>query len=146
MKFFSRCRILCGILTGLLVILGIVIAFRIPDIIDKYSGANPLINSLLVSLFWSLKTYQLHVSRCFCLAVLQQINQSVTLPCLHSLLSPPTTNPATSTTVSSYNFVPSSAGRTHPTTWWNVGVSLKDTNPFLCVLSGFITLIKEVNV
>ena len=52
MKFFSRCRLLCGILTAADVILGIIIAFRIPDIIDKYSGANPLINSLLVSLFF----------------------------------------------------------------------------------------------
>ena len=52
MKFFSRCRLLCGILTAADVILGIIIAFRIPDIIDKYSGANPLINCLLVSLFF----------------------------------------------------------------------------------------------
>ncbi len=50
MKFFSRCRILCGILTGLLVILGIVIAFRLPEIFDKHSY-SPL-NSLLVSLFF----------------------------------------------------------------------------------------------
>lgn len=50
MKFFSRCRLLCGILTVLLVILGIVIAFRITEIFDKHSY-SPL-NSLLVSLFF----------------------------------------------------------------------------------------------
>ena len=52
MKFFFCFWLLCGILTAADVILGIIIAFRIPDIIDKYSDANPLINSLLVSLFF----------------------------------------------------------------------------------------------
>lgn len=50
MKFFSRCRLLCGILTAADVILGIIIAFRITEILDKHSY-SPL-NSLLVSLFF----------------------------------------------------------------------------------------------
>ena len=50
MKFFSRCRLLCGILTAADVILGIIIAFRITEIFDKHSY-SPL-NSLLVSLFF----------------------------------------------------------------------------------------------
>ena len=50
MKFFSRCRLLCGILTAADVILGIIIAFRLPEIFDKHSY-SPL-NSLLVSLFF----------------------------------------------------------------------------------------------
>ena len=50
LKFFSRCRLLCGILTAADVILGIIIAFRITEIFDKHSY-SPL-NSLLVSLFF----------------------------------------------------------------------------------------------
>ena len=50
MKFFSRCRLLCGILTAADVILGIITAFRITEILDKHSY-SPL-NSLLVSLFF----------------------------------------------------------------------------------------------
>ena len=50
MKFFSRCRILCGILTAADGSLGIIIAFRITEIFDKYSY-SPL-NSLLVYLFF----------------------------------------------------------------------------------------------
>ena len=50
MKFFSRCRLLCGILTAADVILGIIIAFRITEILDKHSYS--LLNSLLVSLFF----------------------------------------------------------------------------------------------
>ena len=50
MKFSSRCRLLCAILTAADVILGIIIAFRITEIFDKHSY-SPL-NSLLVSLFF----------------------------------------------------------------------------------------------
>ena len=50
MKFFSRWRRLCGILSAGDVILGILVAFRISEILDKHSY-SPL-NSLLVSLFF----------------------------------------------------------------------------------------------